>query len=961
MNNKRYKHIILFSIITILFLVTYNIVMSVNGVHKSVGDDFSFKAYEVNKENRGATFKEDSSGYYLMRAGSNKKSIGNFTFKKDFNVTMSFDKPDGEEKNQIPKLKVEIIRKKARLSLFLVAVDSEQGLSFSVKKDDRVKITVGGSGHSSLYISTGVPFFFFVVPLLWSLFLILLYYKGYLFTVVNSYIIFLLLLIGENLNFGRLNFNNVYVYMLLMFSITFVQVLIYQYTSSLKKFKVATIVSVLISITVYLVPLLFAIYAFNFDFAVTEDALYAVFQTNSSESSEYISDYISIKYIFLLVILPVVIALGYYKQEKNSHLKLDTSYLIFFILVLSSVIITGVDKLKLPSFVSKHYSKYYEELELFREVQAKRKTGDIKFKALKEKIGETYVIVIGESLNKNHMGLYGYFRNTTPMMSAYSKSNELSVFTNTYSSHTHTVQVLTNALTEANQYNNKSYYKSLSIIDILNKADFDTYWVTNQSIYGAWDNAVSVIATSAKNVVSLNKSIGRQTRTQNYDGELIDKVKKILNETTNKNRVIFVHLMGSHGKYASRYPDENIVFSEKLEQGVFGSTACNNNLINAYDNTVVYNDYVVTSILKEIQQLQGANGVLYFSDHADDVISKLAHNSSKFTYDMIQIPMLLWFSDSYKLENQDVFSTLSKRKDKLFSNDLLYDTMIGIFGIESDRYNSKYDFTSENYNLNPSDALVLDGKKKYLHKDNDSYWKYKNARFLATEHLDDRVFPHRVNSIGKLNEIWNDGFRSFEVDVRFGDDNSDKFIVGHNKGVMGMDLKSFIKSVEYLDIKKIWLDFKNLTKNNYLLALDGLEELDKEFGLKGKVIIETSSKESFFKEFAYNGWHTSYYLHTRTIEGLLKGKKTTEMNKLSLKLKNQIQEQNLSAVSFDDRLYPFVKKYLEPKISNTIVYHTWYGPSLSDPKFEHALSNDIIFKDYRVKTLLCNYKSKFNL
>ena len=160
MNNKRYKHIILFSIITILFLVTYNIVMSVNGVHKSVGDDFSFKAYEVNKENRGATFKEDSSGYYLMRAGSNKKSIGNFTFKKDFNVTMSFDKPDGEEKNQIPKLKVEIIRKKARLSLFLVAVDSEQGLSFSVKKDDRVKITVGGSGHSSLYISTGVPFFF---------------------------------------------------------------------------------------------------------------------------------------------------------------------------------------------------------------------------------------------------------------------------------------------------------------------------------------------------------------------------------------------------------------------------------------------------------------------------------------------------------------------------------------------------------------------------------------------------------------------------------------------------------------------------------------------------------------------------------------------------------------------------------------------------------------------------------
>jgi len=77
---------------------------------------------------------------------------------------------------------------------------------------------------------------------------------------------------------------------------------------------------------------------------------------------------------------------------------------------------------------------------------------------------------------------------------------------------------------------------------------------------------------------------------------------------------------------------------------------------------------------------------------------------------MTQIPMIAWFSDKYY--------SLQKHKNTLFSNDILYDIMVGLFDIRTDKYNAKYDFSSKEYNLDPKDASLLHGKKYYTEKDN---------------------------------------------------------------------------------------------------------------------------------------------------------------------------------------------------------------------------------------------------
>jgi hypothetical protein len=242
-----------------------------------------------------------------------------------------------------------------------------------------------------------------------------------------------------------------------------------------------------------------------------------------------------------------------------------------------------------------------------------------------------------------------------------------------------------------------------------------------------------------------------------------------------------------------------------------------------------------------------------------------------------------------------------------------------------------------------------------------NYFQNKNSKYLIETNQSIRIFPHRVNSVGKLQDIWNVGFRSFEFDVRFGDNNTDEFRVGHNIGAMGGKLENLFLSIDYNQIQKLWLDFKNLDENNYLNALNRLQFLDDKFGIKQKMIVESGTTSDFFRLFKENGWHTSYYLPTITIKNLLENKDTDNLQKLSKIIAKQSKKQKLSAISFDSSIYPFVKKYLEPLIDQNIVYHTWWGPDLYKSNFQNKLKKDKLYLNPRVKTILVRFKSKHEL
>ena len=131
--------------------------------------------------------------------------------------------------------------------------------------------------------------------------------------------------------------------------------------------------------------------------------------------------------------------------------------------------------------------------------------------------------------------------------------------------------------------------------------------------------------------------------------------------------------------FCNRYPSDFAIFHGRLDKSFFGNIAKAHyyEKINCYDNSILYQDFIISSILKMLKKVDGVSGFIFFSDHGEDVLSNIVRNLGVISYDMLDIPMLMWFSEPYKQKYPLRYQDTRSNKDKLFSNDLMYDTLIG--------------------------------------------------------------------------------------------------------------------------------------------------------------------------------------------------------------------------------------------------------------------------------------------
>jgi len=946
----------------ILIFMTYYLMRPMEHAPLMSQGMYRLQAVNVTPDNTSATLVDEGDGTIFIHPGLKKPTGAIFQFNTDAKVVLSFSIRKG---SQVGDIAFTVIKNGKRVKVLTVTAWQKQPQRVTIPVGMTDRLEVWADKHGSTAADWGnlelhqkehhFKLKNFLIPFLWSLMFIYLLGKNHFYIGVNAYIGFLLVILAEKLNFGLLSYDHLLVYMLLLFAMTFLFTLLYQELSFVKRYKVATILSYVTAIILYVVPLSFVVYALNYHVPVTNDVLVAVFQSNMHESMEYITDFISVKYIVLFVFITIFIGFLLYKQETRETARIERSLLFFLIIVFFSIASVEFSSLRLPHFLIKGFSAYSFELDRFKQLLAKRKTGNIQYSAIKKAQGETYIVIIGESLNKGHMGLYGYVRKTTPNLSQLYHNGELMRFDNVYSNHTHTVFVLDLALTEANQYNKKNFYDSLSIIDILKKAGVETYWLTNQPLYSIYDNMVSIIGTSADHVVALNTDMGGvSTGKPKYDGRLIREVKRVLEEKSDKNRVLFVHLGGSHTTYSARYPNDTYTrFSKKPPLGIFGKKASEVDTLNSYDNSVYYNDYVVSSILKLLQQDQSAMALVYMSDHADDVINKLGHNSAMFTYAMTQIPMIFWFSDTYKKRYPNHYKMLQKHTDTLFSNDLWYDTLIGMMDIKTDHYSPVSDLSSASYKLDPEGALVLHGKRHYAEKENTFYWQKANIRYLQAHQLMEKVVPSHVNTLGKYHDIRNGAMASYEADIYLQESPKTVFRLGSDETRLGMTLEDFLHHTKGDDTRQIILNLIHVAPPNKTKALQRLAWLDQHYHLKEKAILVVPPKA--YRALAKEGWHVSYRLPKEAIRA------SSAPGTVAQDIAKEIMTYKIESLTFDENIYPWVKKYLEPLLPKEVHYNIWTSLRLYDNQLQSKLMQDSRLADTRVERLFCAFYSPFEL
>lgn len=597
-----------------------------------------------------------------------------------------------------------------------------------------------------------------------------------------------------------------------------------------------------------------------------------------------------------------------------------------------------------------HYKEsYIKAVEEFKEVS--RIIGDAEpFHAEKQGTGELFVLIMGESASRDRMQVYGGAACNTPWMQKVQNDPGWLFYQNAYACHTHTVQALSAALGQGNQYTGLTFPHTPTIVSVSRAADMQTAWISNQTHTSLWDNAVSAIADTADATLFVNGTKGEQTQHIPPDEILLPAVENYLkNRDATKNTLLIIHLIGSHSKYAFRYPRGFKELSEYASTGYIGRATKNERnvkLLTTYETSILYTDTVLEQLFEKVREYsQGPTAFLYLSDHGSDPEEKKGHDSQRFTWAMGHIPLTIWLSPEYRETYPERAAALYGSQEKVFTNDLLFDLYVGMAGIRFENQNFLYDLASPEYLLNKDNAIVLHGK-----------WAVKDDPvFTIRENFSlDKLAVHRVNTVYKAHEAWALGARRIETDVSYREvAGKRRLIVGHDeKKLTGMPLETFLGKKAVEDMSFIWLDMKDLTSETARDILAELEEMDARFSLKTRVLIETSSPLAA-QPLSAAGWKVSYYLPW---DALMKSE-AKDAAALAEKIATDVRENNIAAISYDLQADKRVTALLVELLPDNTQRHAW----TTAWRFDDPMLAEKIAPYSHLDSLLIKFSSRFHM
>ena len=288
---------------------------------------------------------------------------------------------------------------------------------------------------------------------------------------------------------------------------------------------------------------------------------------------------------------------------------------------------------------------------------------------------ETYGVILVETTRADNWQLFGYERHTTPELVANSRVIGFGKAMS-QSNTTHKIVPMLLSPLDADNYQDL-IYDMKSFITAFKEAGFKTYFFSNQGRNGA---VIDGFGREADSVTFL-----RDTNPNALDGELLPLLKKAVADNAPK-KLIVMHTYGSHYSYYDRYPKSCHTFGKDAPSQLV--LANRSELIDNYDNSVLYTSYVIDQAIKVIEQDSTTSAVFYVGDHGEDIFDdercRSLHASPTPTFWQLHVPMLLWFSPQYEELHANMVANVRANKDKLVaSNVALCHTLLQAAGIDT--------------------------------------------------------------------------------------------------------------------------------------------------------------------------------------------------------------------------------------------------------------------------------------
>ncbi|MFC2118404.1 phosphoethanolamine transferase [Bacteroidota bacterium] len=446
---------------------------------------------------------------------------------------------------------------------------------------------------------------------------------------------------------------------------------------------------------------------------LTITSLLVISNTNLQEAKEFLDLKASAG---LLILIPYVIififSLRYRPVYYKSRIK---PFIIGIILLISGLfifenVINGRLIRKGVPQIAKVTFSFIDKIKLYKEAMQEIEPQNIQANSIHDNSKQTFVLIIGESGSRNHMSLYGYTRKTNPKLE---NRKDLVVYNNVVSPYSNTLNTILSMLSESNLEQKKEFGMCIDIIDVFHSAGFKTYWISNQSPIGIWDNLVTVFSKKSdyfKYVNTTSNSSFEATTTTSYDSKLFKPFISAMNEDHEK-KFIVLHLMGSHSSYKKRYP---------ADFHLFNGTNKKEKTIAEYDNSVLYNDFIVDSLFNilSVNDSLHQNSItssIYLSDHGENVydeLDRVGHDySNELPKSNVDVPFIVWLSPKFINLNPNKSTIIKSNQNKPYVSDDLFHSIIDLNGILTLYFNERRSVFNENFN--ESRQRVLEDGRDY--------------------------------------------------------------------------------------------------------------------------------------------------------------------------------------------------------------------------------------------------------
>ncbi|MEZ0183544.1 phosphoethanolamine--lipid A transferase EptA [Flavobacterium oncorhynchi] len=437
-------------------------------------------------------------------------------------------------------------------------------------------------------------------------------------------------------------------------------------------FSISQYIGKILSVLFFVINSTVLYFVNTYHVIIDESMIGNILNTNYEESSSFFSIKLVLYIIFLGIIPSIYIIKAKIIKETWKKFLTISSLTLLFIAVLIFANASNwlwIDKnskqlggLAMPWSYSVNTSLFY-----IHKHKKNQKEILLPNAVLKDNQKAVVVLVIGESARSQNFSLYGYKKNTNPLLS---KTQNAFHF-NAVSCATYTTAGVKCILEHTNS---DTLYEILP--NYLYRNNVEVIWRTTN-----WGEPPVHIEKYQNRDVLRKDCKGAAC---NYDEVLLNGLKEQIMASKKNKILIILHTSTSHGPaYSKKYPSQFETFRPVCNSVELGKCS-QEELINAYDNTIVYTDYILHRVIEDLKQLKEYKSTMIFiSDHGESLGEKnLYMHGVPISFapkEQYEIPFIVWVSDHSR----------ELKTNKTLTQNHVFHSVLNFLSIESPIYNEE--------------------------------------------------------------------------------------------------------------------------------------------------------------------------------------------------------------------------------------------------------------------------------